>query len=249
MVEKGIYEPLETKRKLRYLVAALSLLLFLAAFTNVISYNMGYNKAYNSGYNIGFEEGYALGNATGFDSGHDMGYRSGYDFGNKTGYSEGYGIGYNIGYDEGYNVGYDDGYAAGYNTGYDEGYSKGYREGFAATGFIIRDPTYEEAIQFMYLDDTDKHEYSENYTCLNFAADFKSNAFKAGYRCGFVRIEFPDAAHAIVCFNTTDRGLIFIEPQYDDIVALAIGESYSSLNGYEGPASYDDTIIRYIIIW
>ena len=97
-------------------------------------------------------------------------------------------------------------------------------------------------------DQTDKNEYSENYTCWNFAADVKNNAFKAGYRCGLVYIEFPDGAHTIVCFNTTDRGIIFIEPQYDATVTVEIGIHYWADNGY-GIPDYDDTIIYYAIVW
>jgi len=150
-----------------------------------------------------------------------------------------------------YSFGYNNGSSAlfdvGYNLGYDDGYIKGVIDG-AGTGYNIRDPTYQEMLNFIALDRTDENEYSENYTCLHFTADLKNNAFQAGYRCGFVSVEFPDSAHAIVCFNTTDYGLIFIEPQFDDIVTLSIGQSYSDLNGYETP-EYDDTIITYTIIW
>ncbi|MGC8935909.1 MAG: hypothetical protein ACP5KV_00890 [Candidatus Methanomethylicaceae archaeon] len=76
----------------------------------------------------------------------------------------------------------------------------------------------------------------------------KNNAFAAGYKCGFVYIKFKDSAHAVVCFNTTNRGLIFVEPQYDQIVTLKIGESYAAQNGYILP-SYDDKILSYVIVW
>jgi hypothetical protein len=51
-----------------------------------------------------------------------------------------------------------------------------------------------------------------------------------GYRCGFVYIEFGDSAHAIACFNTTDSGLIYVEPQTDEIVTIAIGQQYPHIN-------------------
>lgn len=131
---------------------------------------------------------------------------------------------------------------------YLEGYTKGLEDG-AGHGYTIRDPTYQEATQFIATDQTDKNIYDEtDYTCTNFAADFKNNAFDVGYRCGLVEIESPSLGHAIVCFYTIDRGLIFIEPQWDDIVTLTIGLSYSELNGYE-IADYDDTVVRYVIIW
>jgi cell division protein FtsB len=145
-----------------------------------------------------------------------------------------------------YNTGYAEGEAEGYQLGYDEGYTQGLDDG-AGTGYTIRDPTYSEAIAFMNMDQTDKNEYTQDYYCLHFTADFENNAFQAGYRCGFVYIEFTSSAHAIVCFNTTDAGLIFIEPQLDMIVVLVEGESYSELNGFA--PSVGDTIQQYVIIW
>jgi hypothetical protein len=49
---------------------------------------------------------------------------------------------------------------------------------------------------------------------------------KAGYRFGFVYTEFWDSAHAIACFDTTDNGLIYVEPQTDEIVSVSVGQPY-----------------------
>ena len=92
--------------------------------------------------------------------------------------------------------------------------------------YNIRDPTYQEALQFICLDPTDKNQYNQSYTCFNFANDFRNNALNEGYRSGYVTIEFPEASHVIVCFNTSDKGLIFIEPQNDEIVTLRTEQSY-----------------------
>ena len=175
--------------------------------------------------------GYNTGSNASFTTGYDLGYAQGYINGNLSGYEQGY----------------ENGNLSGYALGYDDGYLKGVIDG-AGKGYNIRDPTYQEMLNFIASDRTDENEYSENYTCFHFTADVKSHAFDEGYRCGFVHIEFPDSAHAIVCFNTTDHGLIFIEPQFDDIVTLSISQSYSNLNGYEQP-DYDDTIISFTIIW
>lgn len=185
---------------------------------------------------------------------YNIGYDDGYDIGYSAGWLDGEELGYNSGYldglDEGHSAGFDDGYFVGFSegnsTGFEFGYIKGVEDG-VGRGFNIRDPTYFEALQFIQTDQTDKHEYTENYTCFNFAADFKSNAFKAGYRCGFVYIEFSDGAHAIVCFNTTDKGIIFIEPQDDNIVEVKMGIHYWVDNGYL--CSFNDTIIYYAVIW
>ncbi len=71
--------------------------------------------------------------------------------------------------------------------------------------------------------------------------------FQIGDEAVIATIEFRDSAHAIACFNTTDGGLVFVEPQWDDIVTLPIGQSYSDVNGYESPLD-DDTIVRYVIV-
>ena len=44
---------------------------------------------------------------------------------------------------------------------------------------------------------------------------------------GFVYLIFVDGAHAITCFNTIDHGLIYIEPQNDEVVTVGIGQQYS----------------------
>jgi len=172
----------------------------------------------------------------GFQAGFQAGYKEGFNNGNLTGYNQGYNKGYSIGFKEGN------------ETGYEAGYEIGFQAGFSITGYNIRDPTFKEVLQFLEHDQTDKNEYSENYTCWNFAADVKNNAFKTGYRCGLVYIEFEFSAHAIVCFNTTDKGLIFVEPQDDKIVKVEIGIDYWTDNGYN-VIVFDETIIRYGIVW
>ncbi|MEM3578387.1 MAG: AN1-type zinc finger protein [Candidatus Bathyarchaeia archaeon] len=164
-----------------------------------------------AGYAI-YSFGYNTGSNTSFNTGYDLGYAQGYVSGNLTGFE----------------LGYRNGNSSGYIEGYNKGYLDGVKDG-ARTGYNIRDPTYQEMLDFIALDKTDENEYSENYTCLHFTADVKNNAFKAGYRCEFVYIELTLGAHAIVCFNTTDRGIIFIEPQTDEIVNVAVGEFYESI--------------------
>jgi len=124
-----------------------------------------------------------------------------------------------------FNLGYAKGKSEGYQLGYDEGYTQGVEDG-PGSGWYLRDPTYDEAIAFINSDKTDENGYTSDYVCYDFTADFNSNAFQMGYRCGFVYIEFSDSAHAITCFNTTDRGIIYIEPQNDEIITLTIGQSY-----------------------
>lgn len=145
-----------------------------------------------------------------------------------------------------WHLSYSQGSAAGYGEGLAEGYVQGVRAG-AGTGYSIRDPAFEEAMDFIERDRTETLEYSDDFVCSRFAATFKQNAFDAGFRCFYVNIKFSGlAGHAIVAFNTTDKGLIFIEPQHDLLVSLEIGKSYCELNNLEG--SSNDRIIDYILI-
>jgi hypothetical protein len=123
-------------------------------------------------------------------------------------------------------------------------------EGF---GYILRDPTYQEVKNFLISDNTNSHLYNtDTYNCANFSADVAANAAKMNIRCGFVNVSFIDGAHAIVVFNTTDKGIIFVEPQSDVEMNLQIGKKYwqSAINhSYANPGTYDDTVVKYIIIW
>jgi cell division protein FtsB len=136
-----------------------------------------------------------------------------------------------------YNSGYSEGESDGYAQGYDEGFTQG-MEVLTQTGYYLRDPTYEEAVEFISSDLTDRNPYTQSYVCYDFTADFIANAQDAGYRCGFVYIEFSNSAHAIACFSTVDQGLIYVEPQNDLLVTVAVGQSYQSY-----------TIVDMGIIW
>ena len=88
------------------------------------------------------------------------------------------------------------------------------------------DPTYTEMLQFLYVDETDKHLYiKDEYVCSNFSTALVTNASAFNMRVAYVRLVYTDncALHAIVAFNTTDEGLIFIEPQNDGIVDIFVG--------------------------
>jgi len=158
--------------------------------------------------------------------------------GNNTGYGLGFKDGNLTGYAIGYKVGFADGNTTGFQIGYKVGYLQGVIDG-AGRGVTLRDPTYDEAISFIEFDKTDQNEYVPgNYTCVDFAANFKHNAMTAGYKCAFVYIEFRKFAHAVVAFNTTDRGIIYVEPQTDELINVEVGQ-----------ALYGEIIIRVIIIW
>ena len=130
---------------------------------------------------------------------------------------------------------------------FENGYLQGLHDG-VGTGYTVRNPSYLEIIRFIAQDKTNLHPYIENsYTCWQFSADVLNNAYQAGYRGGFVYITLAEGAHSIVAFNTTDRGLIFIEPQDDSLKNLQVGIHYFDPTKYV--VNYNDTILNYETIW
>ena len=130
---------------------------------------------------------------------------------------------------------------------FQDGYTKGLTDG-ADRGFQIRDPSYTEMKSFIQTDKTNQNPYVEgSYVCWQYSSDVINNAFNAGYRCGFVYIALADSAHSIVCFNTTDKGLVFIEPQDDSEKTLTVGTPYFDRSLYE--VDYNDTITSFTIAW
>ncbi|MEE8619600.1 MAG: hypothetical protein V3T06_00750 [Dehalococcoidia bacterium] len=126
----------------------------------------------------------------------------------------------------------------------------------AGNGYVLRDPSYQEMKAFLKQDETSEEEYLRNeYICVDFAANVKANAAEEGIRCAYVVIEYLGiTGHAIVAFDTTDRGLVYIEPQFDWDVEPEIGRRYYQCvvpppGQYMVEPDYDDTIARIIAIW
>jgi hypothetical protein len=135
-----------------------------------------------------------------------------------------------------------------YDIGYQAGYQAGLKE--ATSGYNLHDPTYQEVMDFLETDDSNDTPYSKNdHICTDYTTEVNNNAEKLGLRCASVYIIYPDTGHSIVGFDTTDQGMIFIEPQFDKEVTLPVGKSYSTSNGFLQPDDIDDTIVRYLIMW
>jgi hypothetical protein len=177
--------------------------------------------------------------------GSNLGHSQGYELGKVEGYDEGQSQGYDIGHDEGHNKGYQEGYDKGYEESYDKGYKEGYDAGYEEvfqTGEAFRNPTYQEMKDFLRRDTTDRNVYVGRYDCENFAADVCNNAEAEGIRAATVVLRYENGGHEIVAFETTDKGLIFIEPQEDREVKVEVGMRYlASFGGY--------IIKRIIIFW
>jgi len=120
----------------------------------------------------------------------------------------------------------------------------------AGSGYTLRNPTYNELKHFLAEDRTDSKHYVEGvYNCSDFSSDVNNNAEAQGLRAGIVFIDFTDGrSHAVVAFDTVDKGLIFIEPQFDDEIEVRIGISYSDANDYQNPG-YNDTITKVTVAW
>lgn len=97
---------------------------------------------------------------------------------------------------------------------------------------ISLQPSYRTVKQFIRSDDTDKLEWSNNFDCSEFSRRFIANFRKQGYFACVTELDFDDSAHDIVAINTSDRGIIFVEPQSDTIITqeeLQVGVNYCDL--------------------
>ena len=135
-----------------------------------------------------------------------------------------------------------------YQAGYKAGQQAALKE--TANRYNSHNPSYQEMLDFIAADNTNKNEYSEeSYVCVDFSHQVNNNAEEQGIRCAVIDIFYPEGkGHTIVGFDTTDKGLQFVEPQFDRLVKLEVGKSYSQANGYKSPPG-DDTVIRYLITW
>lgn len=114
---------------------------------------------------------------------------------------------------------------------------------------VYRDPTYHEAVAFVASDLTNQRPYDRSSACVAFAKEFGSNANKAGLRCAYVVVYFPEGlSHALNAFDTTDRGLVFVEPQTDEVFSLVVGAPYWNRARYVAP-EYNDTVMSYLLEW
>ena len=168
----------------------------------------------------------------------------------EAAYEDNYDDGYAQTYDVGYQEASDEAYDKGYDKGYEIGVGTGSKEG-VATRVELHNPTHKEMREFLARDKTDSNPFIKGeYVCFDFAAELNNNAEANGIRAAYVRIRSKKWGHAVVAFETVDRGLIFIEPQSDREIELVIDESFPwYLVGAIGPTSYHDPIVNIQIIW
>ena len=100
------------------------------------------------------------------------------------------------------------------------------------------DPTWAQLSDFLLRDKTDQKDYVPGvYVCGDFARDVHNNAERAGIRAAYVAVELSGAYHSLNAFQTTDRGLVFIDctgleasrsspSSCDKTVNVRLGKSY-----------------------
>ena len=100
------------------------------------------------------------------------------------------------------------------------------------------DPTWAQLLAFLSADKTDQSIYIPNvYMCGDYARDVYNDAERSGIRAAYVAIRFTDRWHACNAFQTTDRGIVFIDctgleagqcgpPNRDKIVSVNLGQDY-----------------------
>ena len=94
---------------------------------------------------------------------------------------------------------------------------------------VLKNPTFEELKDFILKDPTSHNEFVLNqYECRHFATEVDNNAEAEGLRCAFVLLGFERGQHAIVAFDTTDKGLVYIEPQTDARIHPEVGGKYQA---------------------
>ena len=94
---------------------------------------------------------------------------------------------------------------------------------------MLSTPTYAELITFLNKNDVNKAHYVPGeYVCWNYACDLLEDATEAGIGMVYIQLIFPESSHAIVATLTSDRGVLFIEPQSDRPAHVSEGFKYWS---------------------
>ncbi|MCK4995359.1 MAG: hypothetical protein KAR55_00585 [Thermoplasmatales archaeon] len=127
---------------------------------------------------------------------------------------------------------------------------------YNGTRYNLHNPSFSEARYFINNDLTNQIPYEPvNFTCAHYAQGVNNNAEDMGIACAVVVLNFNLSSHAIIAFNTTDRGMVYFEPQTDDVVRnLEIGNDYWTDCVINDPGWYyvddsDDTIESIMIYW
>jgi len=108
-----------------------------------------------------------------------------------------------------------------------------------------RDVSWEQVKEFVMNDDTNSHTYIPgSFVCADFAALLHNRAEAAGIKTAYVSVDFAEGpGHALNAFNTTDRGLVYIDCTGPGFQSPTFGDS---LDGQDIYAEYDK--VAYIVV-
>ncbi|MBM3156214.1 MAG: CAP domain-containing protein [Chloroflexi bacterium] len=97
------------------------------------------------------------------------------------------------------------------------------------------DPTWQQLQSFLIADNTDKLTYVEgSFVCADFAATLQNRAEEMGIKAAYVSVDFADGpAHALNAFNTTDKGLVYIDCTGPGFLGTNIKNSSLINEGYD----------------
>lgn len=110
---------------------------------------------------------------------------------------------------------------------------------------IAINPRYKDIIDFFRIDKTDENKWDEHsYDCTAFSNDIVKNAIDNNMFMCTVEIQWETGGHIIVAINTSDKGLIYIEPQTDRVIDLHLGKGGHSGFPKETVVSYDSCFER-----
>jgi hypothetical protein len=93
--------------------------------------------------------------------------------------------------------------------------------------------TWSQLTDFLLNDHTNWNSWTDQYTCVNFSLDLVAHAKLQRINAWIVGVEFAgqDEGHAFVAIPTSDRGIIWVEPQTDDTYTISqIGQPLCHAN-------------------
>jgi hypothetical protein len=103
----------------------------------------------------------------------------------------------------------------------------------------LRNPTWTELKTFLENDNTNKLIYSDSFDCSGFSTELFKRARDYGFRVAIVEIEFEknETGHALNAFQTTDKGLIYVDntgnekgTEKDKIAYVKTGDTFGTID-------------------
>lgn len=124
-----------------------------------------------------------------------------------------------------------------------------------------QDVSFAELKSFILKDDTDEERYVPGVRmCAAFAETLHNNAERIGIRAAFVGIDFvaEESGHAINAFETTDRGLVYVDcggkekgatGERDTIAYIEVGKEYGVISIDEAQSLQYGSYVEYTQNW